>query len=97
MLKERHYNIGNDCRYLIQMKSQANASGIKLPEVHSVDPNVKPERQILKSPNPTTQSIHQSKLRLRQGRAGLRRKPKAPLQIHMAVQPRDLSPIKDQT
>ena len=77
-LKERYYNVGNDSRYLIQMQSQAKASGIKLPEVHSVnkgvDPNVKPERQILKSPNPTTQPNHQSKPRLGQSRAGLRRK-----------------------
>ena len=57
ILKDRYYNIGMDSRYLIQMWSQA--SGIKLPEVHrvdkGVDPNVKPERQILKSPNLATQ------------------------------------------
>ena len=35
--------------YLIQMRSQAKSSGIKLPEVHGVgknlDPNLKPEKQ----------------------------------------------------
>ena len=55
ILKDKYYNVGSDSRYLIQMCSQAKASGIKLPEVHSVDkginPAIKPERQILKSQN----------------------------------------------
>ena len=56
-LKYRYYNIGNDSKYPIQMSSQVKASGVKLPEVHGVDkgvdPNVKPEREILKSTNTT--------------------------------------------
>ena len=36
-----------DDKYLIQMRSQAKSSGIKLPEVHgmrkNLDPNLKPE------------------------------------------------------
>ena len=52
-LKDRYYNIGSDNKYLIQMHSQAKASRVKLPEVHDVNkginPDVKPERQILKS------------------------------------------------
>ena len=48
ILKDRYYNIRNDSIYLIQMCSQATASGIKLPKVHGVDkgvnPNIKPER-----------------------------------------------------
>ena len=79
----------------------AKASGIKLPEVHGVfkvvDPNVKPERQILKSPNLATQPNLQNKPRLGQGRAGLRSKMKAPTQGQTQVQPRDVSQIKDQT
>ena len=55
MLKDGYYSIGNESRYLVQTHSQAKDSGIKLPEVHSVDkcinPNIKPERQILKSQN----------------------------------------------
>ena len=51
ILKDSYYNIGIDIKYLIQMHSQAKASGVKLPEVHGVDkgvdPNIKPERQIL--------------------------------------------------
>ena len=37
IIKDRYYNIGSESRYLIQTCSQAKASGIKLPEVHSVD------------------------------------------------------------
>ena len=48
ILKDRYYYIGNGSKYLIQILSQAKASGVKLPEVHSVDrgvdPNGKPER-----------------------------------------------------
>ena len=44
-LHENHYNIDN---YLVQTRSQARSSGIKLPEVHGVrknlDPNMKPEK-----------------------------------------------------
>ena len=37
ILKDRYYNIGSDDRYLIQTHSKAKASGVKLPEEHSVD------------------------------------------------------------
>ena len=60
ILNGRYCNVVNDSKYLIQMQSQAKASGINLPEVHSVDKgvdlNVKPEKQTPKYPNPTTQS-----------------------------------------
>ena len=85
ILKDRCYNVGKDSKNLIQMQSPAKASGIKLPEVHGldkgVDPNVKPERQILKSPNIATQVNLQNRPRLGQGRTGLRRKTKAPIQV----------------
>ena len=52
MLHDRYYNIGNLERYLVQMRSQAKYSGIKLPDVHGVgktlDPNILPEKQIMK-------------------------------------------------
>ena len=45
VLKNKFYHD----RYLIQMRSQAKSSSIKLPEVHgmrkNLDPNLKPERQ----------------------------------------------------
>ena len=79
ILKDRYCNIGSDGRYLIQTCSQAKASGIKLPEIHSVDkginPDIKLERQILKSQNPA------NKPKLGQGREGLRREMKAPAQV----------------
>ena len=59
ILNDRYNNIGSDSKDLIQTHSQAKASGVKLPEVYSVDkgvdPNIKQERQILKLPNLTTQ------------------------------------------
>ena len=101
ILKDRYYDVGKDSRYLIKTQSQAKASGIKLPEVHGVDkgvdPNEKPERHILKPPNLATQPNLQNKPRLGQGRAGLRRKKKAPIQVQTQVQPRDVSQIKEQT
>ena len=48
---ENNLYLGNFCtdKYLIQTKSQAKSSGIKLPEVHgmrkNLDPNVRPEKQ----------------------------------------------------
>ena len=62
-------------RYLIQMCSQANSSGTRLPEVHRVqkelDPNLKPEKQHTMSKQGKLE-----RLQVGQGRAGLRsRKP----------------------
>ena len=46
VLQENYYKIDS---YLVQTRSQARSSGIKLPEVHGVrknlGPNIKPERQ----------------------------------------------------
>ena len=45
VLDDNYYN----AKYLIQMRSQAKSSGIKLLEVHgmgkNLDPNLKPEKQ----------------------------------------------------
>ena len=53
ILKDRYYNVGNDNKYLIQTHSQAKANGVKLSEAHGIDkginPDIKPERQVLKS------------------------------------------------
>ena len=69
ILKDRYYNIGNESRYLVQTCSQAKE--IKLSEVHGIDkginPNIKPERQILKSQNSA------NKPKLGQCRESLRR------------------------
>ena len=68
-LNDNYYNE----KYLIQMRSQAKSSGIKLLEVHgmgkNLDPNLKPEKQ-------HTIPQHRSKERpcIGQGRAGSRGK-----------------------
>ena len=93
ILKDRYYNIVNDSRYLAQTHSQAKDSGIKLPEVHSVDkginPYIKPERRILKSQNPV------NKPKLGQAREGLRREMKAPTQVQLQSQ--DENQTREQT
>ena len=93
-------NLPRKDKYLVQTRSQARSSGIKLLEIHGVNkginPHLKPERQ---RPLPTlpTQSIPPThttqpvdkgppthpipKPRIGQGRAGLRRKVKAPQPI----------------
>ena len=70
VLQENYYNIDS---YLVQTRSQARSSRIKLPEVRGVrknlHPNMKPERQ---HANPIKSSV--VKLYIGQGRAELKRK-----------------------
>ena len=65
-------------KYLIQMRSQAKSSGIKLPEVHgmgkNLDPNLKPETQHTISKQGSKERPH-----IGQGRAGSRRKRPDPI------------------
>ena len=74
---------------MIQTRSQARSSGIKLPEVHgmgkNLDPNIKPEKQCA---NPKQESVERP--HIGQGRAGLRRKKPDPIN-QMINQPSDLS------
>ena len=85
LLHNRYYNI-HECeqkRYLIQTKTQAKTSGTILPKVHGVDngvdPNVRPEKQIVK-PLATPHSYvpiesidqYNVKPRLGQGRASIK-------------------------
>ena len=97
ILKDRYYNIGNDSKYLIQMHSQAQASGMKLPEVHNVDkginPNIKPERLVQKYLNT---AIQPNKPRLGQGSKGLRRETSVPTQAQFQVQSKNESQTKEQ-
>ena len=86
ILKDRYYNVGQEKEsiYLIQTQSQAKTSQIKLPEVHGIDKgvdlSVKPEKLILKPTKLATETNPQIKSRLGQGRMGLRRKMKIPVQ-----------------
>ena len=84
-------NLENFCddKYLIQTLSQANFSGIKLPEVHgvgkSLDPNLRPEKQ-----HTFPKQGNLEMLQVGQGRARLKRKKPDP--INQAInQPSNLS------
>ena len=70
ILDDNYYNIE---KYLIQTRSQARSSGIKLQEVHgmgkNLDPNIKPEKQ-----HSISKQGSMERLCIGQGRAGLRRK-----------------------
>ena len=72
-----------------------------MPEVHridtSVDPNVKPAKHILTSPNLATKPNLQNKPRLGQGRVDLSRNMKASIHVQPQIQPREISQIKEQT
>ena len=86
VLQENYYKIDS---YLVETRSQARSSGIKLPEVHgmrkNLDPNMKPERQ---HANPTKGCV--VKPCIGQGRAELKRRRSDP--INQTVnQPSDLS------
>ena len=78
MLQVLHKNYCNTENYLVQTRSQAGSSGIKLPEVHGMgkklDPNIKPEKQ---HANPIKGSIE--KPHIGQGRTGLKRKRPDPI------------------
>ena len=75
VLENKFYLENDSCtdKYLIQMRSQAKSSGIKLLEVHGVrknlDPNLKPKRQHTLSKQGSLERLH-----VGQGRAQSKRK-----------------------
>ena len=103
ILRDRYYYIGQEKenRYLIQAGSQAKTSGIKLPAVHGVnkgvDPSVKPEKQISRPIKLAVEPSPQSKPRLGQSRAGLRRKMKIPVQTQPQIQTSGVDQVTEQT
>ena len=75
ILQTRYYNVGegNSMKYLVQTQSQAKSSNIKLPEVHDIDegldPNIQPERQVIKPIVLTkTNEISQSLGKIKEGK-----------------------------
>ena len=75
VLQDKYYNVNeNKEKDMVQMRSQMKVSGVQLPEVHGsrkrLDPHKIPEKQ----PQPITGLDVERKLRLGQGRAGVRRK-----------------------
>ena len=80
VLQERYYNlnsVGTSEKYLVQTRSQAKSSGVRLPEVHGIgkrsDPHVKPEKQ---KPMTSSTDMRPSvyKPRIGQGRAGVKKR-----------------------
>ena len=79
VLQDKYYSLeGEKERYMIPTRLQMKVSGVQLPEVHGsrkgLDPHKVPEKQ----PQPIVSSNIERKSRLGQGRAGVRRKTKAP-------------------
>ena len=86
VLHEKYYKTEN---YLMQTRSQARSSGIKLPEIHgmgkNLDPNIKPEKL-----HGNTKEGSVEEPCIGQGRAGLRRKRPDPIN-QTIISPSELS------
>ena len=83
------YNYYNIKKYLIQTRSQARSSGVKLADIHgmgkNLDPNLKPEKQHAISKQESMERPYTG-----QGRGKIRRK--IPHPINQSInQPSDLS------
>ena len=81
-------NLPRKDKYLVQTRSQVRASGIRVPEIHGankgLDPHVQPRKQKsfpIQTVNKGMPTHPTLRPRIGQGRAGLRRKAKAPLPI----------------
>ena len=52
ILQSWYYNIGEEIKYLVQMRLQTKSSGTHLSEVHGIgkglDTNILPEKQVIK-------------------------------------------------
>ena len=93
VLQENSYNLGDmteDDICLVQTRSQAKSSGVKVPDVHGIEKSlvlhVKPE--ILKSvvKLPTDKRLPIPKPRIGKGRAGIRRKARVVLPTQTPIQ-----------
>ena len=79
VLQDKYYSLdGEKEKYMVQTRSQMKASGVQLPEVHAsgkgLDPHKIPEKQL----QPIIGLDVDRKPKLGPGRAGVRRKIKAP-------------------
>ena len=81
-------NLPRKDKYLVQTRSQVRSSGIRLPEIHGANKGLDPHAQPGKEKSFPIQTINKGMPthpipipRIGQGRAGLRRKVKAPLPI----------------
>ena len=94
-------NLPRKDKYLVQTRSQVRASGIRVPEIHGankgLDPHVQPGKQKsfpIQTVNKGMPTHPIPKPRIGQGRAGLRRKAKAPLPI-ASPHPPPVQPITE--
>ena len=79
VLQNKYYNVNEDKeKYMVQTRSQTKASGVQLPEVHGLRKRLDPHKIPEKQPQPIVSSEIDRKPRLGQGRAGVRKKMKAP-------------------
>ena len=94
-------NLPRKDKYLVQTRSQVRSSGIRLPEIHSANKGLDPHAQPGKQRSFPIQNVNKGtpihpipKPRIGQGRAGLRRKVKAPLPIALP-HPLPVQPITE--
>ena len=85
---DNEINLPRKDKYLVQTRSQVRSSGIRLPEIHGANKGLDPHVQPGKQKSFPIQTINKGmpthpipKPRIGQGRAGLRRKVKAPQPI----------------
>ena len=101
------YHIDNEInppskdKYMVQTRSQVRLSGIRLPEIHGANKGLDPHLQPGKQKSFPIQTVNKGmpvhpipKPRIGQGRAGLRRKVKAPLPI-ASPHPLPVQPITE--
>ena len=75
ILQDKYYNVNEDEeKYMVQTRSQTKASGLQLPEVHGLRKRLDPHKIPEKQPQPIMGLDVDTKLRIGQGRAGVRRK-----------------------
>ena len=78
--QDKYYNVNeNEEKYMVLTRSQTKASGVQLPEVHGSRKRLDPHKIQEKQPQPITRLDVERKLRIDQGRAGVRRKAPPPL------------------
>ena len=94
-------NLPRKDKYLVQTRSQVRSSGIRLPEIHGTNKGLDPHMQPGKQKSFPIQTVNKGmpthpipRPRIGQGRAGLRRKIKAPLPI-ASPHPLPVQPITE--
>ena len=79
VLQDKYHSLeGENERYMIQTRLQTKVSGVQLPEVHGSRKRLDPHKILEKQPQPIVSLNIERKPRLGQGRAGVKRKIKAP-------------------